>query len=233
MSARYIQRRYGDQSESRSRRSSSHGSHLETSSTRSSRSSTPASASSTAQSYSRAWTSSPTPPTRQTTFNSADTYRNYQSSSRATTPSSSYSDALVRNSRQTRLRAFSPPPTVEASAPTMYSENKDYYRGYTKSIYEREPLFTDFVRNVDVNTSDISGLKRDFQSMIQNKWGKKQLNDPGIEHDIASKAHSWGNYLGKGAEPSSITLARKHAERATTPVVHPRIYIYHRSTIGY
>lgn len=115
----------------------------------------------------------------------------------------------------------------------MYSENKDYYRGYTKSIYEREPLFTDFVRNVDLKTSNLSGLKKDFQTMINDKWGKKQLNDPSIEHDIASKAHSWGNYLGRGQEPSSVVLARKHSERGTTPVIQPRIYIYHRSTIGY
>jgi hypothetical protein len=115
----------------------------------------------------------------------------------------------------------------------MYSENKDYYRGYTKSIYEREPLFTDFVKNIDLNTSSLSNIKREFHSMINDKWGKKQLNDPSIDHAIASKAHSWGNYLNKGLEPSSITLGRKHAERGTTPVIQPRIYIYHRSTQGY
>ena len=31
-----------------------------------------------------------------------------------------------------------------------YKENKDYFRGKTKSIYEREPLFADFVRYIDL-----------------------------------------------------------------------------------
>jgi len=171
----------------------------------------------------------------------ADNYRSSRSKSRGTTPVHSYTDALVKASQRSREKAFSPTRSfenVDTWTPSQYSANKDYYRGYTKSIYEREPLFTDFVQNIPTaaknvySSSNLHKLKNQFQDMIEQKWGKKQLNDPTIDHDIAAKAMPWGNYIGK-SEPASLALARKHSARASTPPTNPRIYIYHRSTQRY
>merc|ERR1712130_696343 len=57
--------------------------------------------------------------------------------------SSSYSDALIKSSQRLRERSATPPPPL----PTPFKTDIDYYRGKTKSIYEKEPIFKDFARN--------------------------------------------------------------------------------------
>ena len=55
--------------------------------------------------------------------------------------------------------------------PTPFKTNIDYYRGKTKSIYEKEPIFRDFARNIPLSQSlddstSLHELKRDFQKLV-------------------------------------------------------------------
>ena len=69
--------------------------------------------------------------------------------------------------------------------PVVYKENKDYYRGKVKSVYEKEPLFKDFVRNIPLSEMNfyenktLTTLKKRFDHLVQNKHG----DDLKIEHD--------------------------------------------------
>ena len=60
----------------------------------------------------------------------------------------------------------------------------DYYRGKVKSVYEKEPIFKDFVRNIPLSESNIydntnlSRIKSRFNTMMQDKWGRDQTPDP-------------------------------------------------------
>ena len=62
-----------------------------------------------------------------------------------------------------------------------------------RSIYERDPLFSDFVAGLPsatgnmYNAGNLSCLKEQFQTMVQDKWGRKQLEDPSVDHDMALK----------------------------------------------
>ena len=83
--------------------------------------------------------------------------------------------------------------------PTVYKSNVDFYRGKVfgyktfrfqrflvkvKSVYEKEPMFKDFVRNIPLSESNLydnnnlSRIKRRFNSMLLNKWGRDQTPDP-------------------------------------------------------
>ena len=58
-----------------------------------------------------------------------------------------------------------------------YKNNKDYYRGKVKSVYEKEPLFKDFVRNIPLSemnfyeNRNLSTLKKRFNFLVQTKHG--------------------------------------------------------------
>ena len=60
----------------------------------------------------------------------------------------------------------------------------DYYRGKVKSVYEKEPMFKDFVRNIPLSESslydntNLSRIKRRFNNLLQDKWGRDQTPDP-------------------------------------------------------
>merc|ERR1712210_220937 len=57
----------------------------------------------------------------------------------STRPLSSYSDALIKSSQRLRERSATPPPLpILDIKPTPFKTNIDYYRGKTKSIYEKE-----------------------------------------------------------------------------------------------
>ena len=74
------------------------------------------------------------------------------------------------------LILFRPPPNP-------YKSNVDYYRGHTKSIYEREPIFKDFARNIPLSqqnlldSSNLTSLKNNFQSLVASRAGG-QKPDP-------------------------------------------------------
>ena len=65
-----------------------------------------------------------------------------------------------------------------------YKCNMDYYRGKVKSVYEKEPVFKDFVRNIPLSESNfndstnLSRIKHRFNNIMQDKWGRDQTPDP-------------------------------------------------------
>jgi len=155
------------------------------------------------------------------------------------TPVRGYSEALIKSSRKLRERSFSPTRdhVVTPKSYDKYKDNSEYYRGKVKSIYEREPLFEDFVRNLpptDINafnSQTVCRMKKQFAAMVQDQWGRKQCGDPSVRHNTASLASPWSNYLSR-PEPASVVLMDKQRYRSQTPAPMPRIYVYHRSTQG-
>lgn len=152
-------------------------------------------------------------------------------------PIRGYSEALLKSSQRLRERSFSPTRDHVVTPRTVpqHQENSDYYRGKVKSIYEREPMFEDFVRNLPLtdlnafNSSDLGRMKKQFAAMVQDRWGRKQMDDPSVPHNTASMTGPWSNYLSR-PEPRSVVLADKYRYRSQTPAPMPRIYVYHRST---
>merc|ERR1711915_283173 len=138
-----------------------------------------------------------------------------ESSSRA---SSQVRDNLSYYSRSSEAKSRSSTPSEWSSGSSYnlpYSSNQDYYRGKVKSIYERDPLFSDFMdslppertRNL-YNAGNLTNLKEQFQYMVQDRWGRKQLEDPSVRHDTALQTHGWSNYLGRSNEAASEVLGK-------------------------
>ena len=83
------------------------------------------------------------------------------------------------------------------------------------------------------NAESVAKIKRDFNELISDKWSRKGMNDPTVEHDIGSKIYPWDNYASSrmAGETASERLWRVHSrplEASPTPL--PRMYVYHRST---
>merc|ERR1712110_505853 len=114
----------------------------------------------------------------------------------------------------------------------------------TKSIHERDPLFTDFVASIPrpgtgslYNSGNLTQLKDQFRVQVQDHWDRRSRGDPAVNHDIAYKTHGWSNYLNRGSTASSEELGRKHsrsqieANRKSYDSLMPRLTVYHRSTL--
>jgi len=161
-----------------------------------------------------------------------------ESSSRASSQVRDNSSYYSRGTSASRSRSSTP---TEYSSGSSYNTNQDYYRGKTKSIYERNSLFNDFVSSLPsastttnmYNSGNLTCLKEQFQTMVQDKWSRKQMGDPSVCHDMALKTSGWSNYIGKSSESASESLGRKHS-RAMLETSHynlPNITVYHRSTL--
>ena len=96
-----------------------------------------------------------------------------------------------------------------------YHCNMDYYRGKVKSVYEKEPYFKvvthdvscninifqfssvwqDFVRNIPLSETNVydmnnlSRLKKRFNSIVQDKWGRETTPDPLKPSRVSIKRH--------------------------------------------
>merc|ERR1712233_115951 len=139
--------------------------------------------------------------------------------------SSSYSDALIKSSQRLRERSATPPPPppILDIKPTPFKTNIDYYRGKTKSIYEKEPIFKDFARNIPLSqslddSSNLHVLKRDFQKLVSSR-------DPVLGRPDPLKPSAGQNRL---YQPKSEMLSARHKSQAPAPVILPYIYVYHR-----
>jgi len=151
---------------------------------------------------------------------------------RSRTPSyPSYSDALIKSSQRLRERSMTPvrlPPVTETPS-SSHKSNMDYYRGKVKSIYEKEPAFKDFARNIPLSetnlydTNNISRLKRRFNTMISEKCGGALKANPFSPSPVG--VSNIGVY-----QPQSDALSRKHKGRPPPPRPLPCIYVYHRNT---
>jgi len=137
-----------------------------------------------------------------------------------------YTDALIKSSQRLRERSMSPPPVVQHEKVSPYHCNMDYYRGKVKSVYEKEPYFKDFVRNIPLSESNmydmnnLTRLKRRFNSIVCDKWGRDSTPDPLKPSRNTSEVY----------EPMADKLAIKHKSVPNTPNPLPFIYVYHRST---
>jgi len=150
--------------------------------------------------------------------------------------SSSRSSSLPR-SRSSRSRSGTPP--TRPLGLTVYCPEQP-----TKSIHERDPLFTDFVTSIPssgtgnlYNSGNLTQLKDQFRVQVQDHWDRRSRGDPAVNHDIAYKTHGWSNYLNRGSTASSEELGRKHsrsqieANRKSYDSLMPRLTVYHRSTL--
>merc|ERR1712038_538387 len=138
-----------------------------------------------------------------------------------------YTDALIKCSRNLRERSMSPaPPMPPLEKVSPYKCNMDYYRGKVKSLYEKEPCFKDFVRNIPLSESNmydmnnLSRIKRRFSSIVQDRWGRDSTPDPLKPSRNTSEV----------SEPVADKLAVKHKSIPYGPHPLPYIYVYHRST---
>jgi len=156
--------------------------------------------------------------------------------------SSSRSSSMPR-SRCSRSRSGTPPrgrtPPARPLGLTVYCPEQP-----TKSIHERDPLFTDFVTSIPssgtgnlYNSGNLTQLKDQFRVQVQDHWDRRSRGDPAVNHDIAYKTHGWSNYLNRGSTASSEELGRKHsrsqieANRKSYDSLMPRLTVYHRSTL--
>jgi len=112
----------------------------------------------------------------------------------------------------------------------VYRSNQDYYRGKVRSVYEKEPMFREFVRNIPLSemnfyeNRNLSVLKQRFNSLVQARHGM----DAATKYDpYTPSARFHGSY-----EPKSSQLSRKHSCHPRPPASPslPRLYIYHRKT---
>jgi len=145
-----------------------------------------------------------------------------------TSYSGKYTEALIKSSRRLRERSLSPPPRVLPTKVSPYKNNLDYYRGMTKSIYEKEPIFKDFVRNIPLSQSNfydynnVSSLKRNFQKMVIDKYPPPTSSRP----DPYSPSLNWDRLH----QPKSEALSIKHQCSPPGPCRLPFIYVYHRNS---
>ena len=60
---------------------------------------------------------------------------------------------------------------------------------FLQSIHERDLLFSKFVSSPTnlYSTADMSSMKEELSSMVKDKWNRKQLQDPSVDHDFARK----------------------------------------------
>ena len=76
----------------------------------------------------------------------------------------------------------------------QYKSNLDYYRGKTKSVYEKEPMFQDFVNNIPLSernmydADNITRIKHRFNNIMQERWGREVTPDP-LKPSLVSIKH--------------------------------------------
>jgi len=243
MSSHYIARRYGDQPETRSRSSTRSTSLAAVSRSR---------ASSQAQDIAVSRLRCPTvaPSTRWSSIldHGNETHHKHVPSKsyafRHPMPSHStytesrihpyptYTDALLKYSRRLRERSFSPTRNltiVNTESYSPYKSNMDFYRGRVKSIYEKEPAFKDFYRNIPLSETNfydnrnITRIKHRFNDLVQGKMGREQINN---RYDPYTPSGRMSGLF----TPMSEKLLIKHKAIPKAPAPLPFIYVYHRNT---
>jgi len=150
---------------------------------------------------------------------------------RGRTPSiPSYTNALIKSSQRLRERSMTPTrplPPMPQSSP--YKAPMDYYRGKVKSIYETEPLFKDFVRNIPLSErnlydrANLTRLKKRFDNMVSER------GDLLLEADPYNPTNDKG-LLKTIYQPKADSLSLKHRSKPPGLRPLPCISCYHRST---
>jgi len=105
----------------------------------------------------------------------------------------------------------------------------DYYRGRVKSVYEKEPAFKDFYRNIPLSESNfydnhnLTRIKQRFNNLVQNKMGRDQMSS---RYDPYTPSGRLSGIF----ESKSERLSLKHKAVPPTPAPLPFIYVYHRNS---
>ena len=47
------------------------------------------------------------------------------------------------------------------------------------------------------NSQSLEKMKRDFRELTSDRWDRKQMGDPSVDHDLARKVHPWGSYASR------------------------------------
>ena len=102
----------------------------------------------------------------------------------------------------------------------MYRSNQDYYRGKVRSVYEKEPMFREFVRNIPLSEMNfyehrnLSVLKQRFNTMVQARHGM----DAATKYDpYTPSAVSIYNTIYNISTGYLIELEKKVCENGTVP----------------
>jgi len=149
---------------------------------------------------------------------------------------------------------------VNTESYTPYKSNQDYYKGNVKSVYEKEPVFKDFYRNIPLSESNQDYYKGKVKSVYEKEPVFKDFyrNIPLSEsnfydnHNLTRIKQRFNNlvqnktgrdmmtsrydpYTPSGRfsgifEPKSEKLAAKHKAVPPTPSPLPFIYVYHRNS---
>jgi len=143
-----------------------------------------------------------------------------------------YTDALLKHSKKLREQSMSPTrnlTVVNTESYSPYKTNQDYYKGKVKSVYEKEPAFKDFYRNIPLSESNfydnhnLTRIKQRFNNMVQNKTGRDMITS---RYDPYTPSGRFSGIF----EPKSETLAVKHKAVLPLPTPLPFIYVYHRNS---
>eukprot|EP00092_Neocalanus_flemingeri_P066177 GFUD01080595.1.p1 GENE.GFUD01080595.1~~GFUD01080595.1.p1 ORF type:complete len:205 (-),score=20.89 GFUD01080595.1:62-676(-) len=143
-----------------------------------------------------------------------------------------YTDTLIKYSQRLRERSMSPTRNLTAVSNQSYSPykcNMDYYRGKVKSIYEKEPAFKDFYRNIPLSETNfydshnLTRIKHRFNNMVQGKMGRDHMSSRYDPYTPSGRVN--GIF-----EPQSEKLAWKHKAVPQPPAPLPFIYVYHRNS---
>jgi len=241
MSSRYINRRYGDQPETRAR-SSIRSSSVALDS-RSRASSQLIEAQEIAISRFRSPSAAPSKRWSSILESGNETRQNRTPCSVSLPPTThvsrsqipsypTYTDALIKYSQKLRERSMSPTRNLTVVNTERYSPykcNMDYYRGKVKSIYEKEASFKDFYRNIPLSESNfydnhnLTRIKYRFNNLVQSKMGRDQMNS---RYDPYTPSGRMSGIF----EPVSEMLSKKHKAVLPTPTPLPNIYVYHRNS---
>ena len=74
--------------------------------------------------------------------------------------------------------------TIISIKPTPFKTNIDYYRGKTKSIYEKEPMFRDFARNIPLSQVNIKASKYETMQSKHSILKKKKSSNQDPKYKI-------------------------------------------------
>lgn len=170
--------------------------------------------------------------------------------------SSSRASSQVRETQSFYPRGASLAPPSRGSSPTPdpyerpwssasnYNNSYDSQQNYSSSrtAYERDPMFTDFLTSLPLSQEAPSRLKSQYRDLVQDRFSDRVDSGRGmstLKYQSLKSLHlpawtsSWRNYRGRGAQSTSQFLGKNYSESLNTPnYTPPRVTIFHKSTVN-
>jgi len=175
----------------------------------------------------------------------SDSYSRASSQVRETQPSYARGVSLAPPSRGSSPvsdpyeRPWSSASNYNASYETAYESNQNFYSSRTP--YDRDPMFTDFVRSLPLESSASSSLKTQYRDLVQDRFSNSSDSERGMTSKkylslrslhLPVWTNSWRNYRGRGAQFTSQFLGKESTKLSNPTVNPPRVFIYHKSTVN-